>query len=357
MRGTTATRLASGALAAFMIAGCATTIADSGKRVTPQERQVVLRRAQVWTKTAIPSMDVTRGPDGGFPPGAVVECEFKDEKYNGHSPKFGCEIAPKDVAKVRYGNDNGEIYAGVAATRLLWALGFGADSLYPVHVLCKGCPSMKDGVSAVGGHERFEVAAIERPFAGHKIDALDTQDGWGWPELDQVDEAAGGAPRAHRDALKLLAVLLQHTDSKPDQQRLICRSTGHSRDELVNCPDPFMLIHDVGLTFGHANWLNREGPGSVNFDLWSQTPIWKDREHCVGNLAGSHTGTLRYPVISEAGRAFLSGLLDQLTDQQLHDLFAVAMFDRKPNGGKAVDAWVAAFKQKRAEIAATTCPS
>jgi hypothetical protein len=91
--------------------------------------------------------------------------------------------------------------------------------------------------------------------------------------------------------------------------------------------------------------------------VWSKTPIWKDRAKCVGNLYGSHTGTLHDPVIAEAGRAFLSGLLAQLTDSQLHDLFTVAMFDRKPHGGAPIDAWVNAFKAKRAEIASTKCPS
>jgi hypothetical protein len=77
----------------------------------------------------------------------------------------------------------------------------------------------------------------------------------------------------------------------------------------------------------------------------------------VGNLSGSHTGTLKNPVISEEGRAFLSGLLAQLTDTQLHDLFAVARVDRKPTGGATIAEWVAAFKQKLAEIQGVKCPA
>jgi hypothetical protein len=385
---------AGAALVATTIAGCAAAVSN-GKLLTPDERMANLRRAQVWAPTDIPSMDMTRGPEGGFAAGTDVECDYRDIKYGGNSPKFGCEPvgkneakakedqagkapgkseektgdqaqakeaksddkAEKDALKVRYGNDNGEIYAGVASTRLLWALGFGADGLYPVHVICRHCPAMTDGQDLRDGRERFDVAAIELPFAGHKIDAEGAQDGWPWSDLDMVQPGVGGAPRAQRDALKLLAVLLQHTDNKAEQQRLICRSKGHSRDELVNCPDPFMLIHDVGMTFGRANWANSQPDGSTSFALWSKTPIWKDRAKCVGNLYGSHTGTLHDPPISEEGRAFLSGLLNQLTDTQLHDLFTVAMFDRKPRGGAPIDAWVTAFKQKRAEIASLKCPS
>ncbi len=411
MRLKNATTLAGAALLATTIAGCAAAVSSS-KLVTLDERMAVLRRSQVWVPTDIPSMDVTRGPEGGFAPGSDVECDYKETEFGGHSPKFGCELAgkaapdkndkndksdksegkagaqpqatrddkakgddksqakgddqaqgkeddkaEKDVLKVRYGNNNGEIYGGVASTRLLWALGFGADALDPVHVICRHCPAMTDGQDLRDGRERFQVAAIERPFAGHKIDAEGAVDGWPWSDLDMVQPGVGGAPRAHRDALKLLAVMLQHTDNKAEQQRLICRSKGHSRDELVNCPDPFMFIHDVGLTFGRANWGNDQGWGSTNFELWSKTPIWKDRAKCVGNLYGSHTGSLHDPAISEEGRAFLSGLLDQLTDTQLHDLFSVAMFDRRPHGGAPIDAWVAAFKQKRAEIASVKCPS
>jgi hypothetical protein len=317
----------------------------------------VLRRAKVWERTRVAAMDVARGPDGGFPPEAEVECDYKkDVKYGGHTPKFGCELPDHDVVKVRYGADNGEIYAGVASTRLLWALGFGADALYPVHVICHHCPETSGGVDLKDGRMRFEAAAIEHPFAGHKIES-DAEDGWPWNELDLVQPGVGGAPRAQRDALKLLAVVLQHTDSKAEQQRLICRGQAHSRDELANCSDPFMMIHDVGLTFGRANYANADEVGSTNFQLWSKTPVWKDKAHCVGNLSGSHTGTLKNPVISEEGRAFLAGLLAQLTDTQLHDLFAVARFEKKPHGSAPVGEWVAAFKKKIAEIEGVTCPS
>ena len=351
------TSLATAALAALVLAGCAAAVGSAGKVLTPDQRLELLRRAQVWKPTNIPAMDVTRGPDGGFPSGAEVDCSYKEDvSYGGRSPKFGCELPDHDVLKVRYGADNGEIYAGVASTRLLWALGFAADSLYPVRVICHHCPAMSGGVDLKDGRIRFDSAAIERSVAGNKIES-NREDGWPWSELDLVQPGVGGAPKAHRDALKLLAVMLQHTDSKAEQQRLICPGKGHSHDELANCPDPFMMIHDVGLTFGRANFMNSGDTGSTNFEAWSKTPVWKDRARCIGNLSGSHTGTLKNPVISEEGRAFLAKLLAQLTDTQLHDLFAVARFDKKPHGGAPIDAWVAAFKQKVAEIRAVSCPS
>jgi len=59
-------------------------------------------------------------------------------------------------------------------------------------------------------------------------------------------------------------------------------------------------------------------------------------------------------VISEEGRRFLAGLLGQLTDTQIHDLFEVARFTRR-QPSTTVDDWVAVFKQKRDEIATRSC--
>jgi hypothetical protein len=204
----------------------------------------------------------------------------------------------------------------------------------------------------------FDIAAIERKFPGHELEAPGVGPGWAWPELDLVDERAGGAPLEQRDALKLLAVFLQHTDSKQEQQRLMCLDP-KLEESGANCREPFMMTHDVGLTFGRANRLNRNALGSVNLERWAHTAIWRDGAHCIANLSPSQTGTLAHPLISEGGRKFLLNLLTQLSDDQLRDLFDVARFGDRvlPGGtsGSPVSAWVDAFKHKRDEIAATTC--
>ena len=123
-----------------------------------------------------------------------------------------------------------------------------------------------------------------------------------------------------------------------------------------------MMVHDLGMTFGHANYLNRASVGGVNLETWSHAHVWKDAKRCVGNLPKSATGTLDNPLITEEGRAFLAGLLTQLTDKQLHDLFAVARFNRRSTASdaapdtSAIDQWVAAFKEKRNEIVNRSCP-
>jgi len=302
-------------------------------------------------------MDLRTGPtDSGFGPDVTLACDFIDKKFGGHTPKFGCVLNPGDVLKVRYGRDNGEVYAGVAATRLLWVLGFGADPMFPVRIECRHCPEKLQGEGIRTRDEtRFDIAAVERKFPGTEIEASGIGPGWSWQELGRVDPQLGGASLAQRDALKLLAVVLQHSDNKADQQRIVCRDGKHSDRNLASCDDPFLLIHDVGQTFGRANRFNRSSVGSVNFELWSHTSVWKDSVRCVGNLAPAETSSLSDPTISEEGRKFLADLLMQLTDQQLVDLFSVARFDSKPHGGAPVEAWVTAFKAKRLEITSRRC--
>ncbi len=303
-------------------------------------------------------MDLRLGPQGhgSLAPFATVTCNYLDVKMGGSSPKFTCELAPGDEVKVKYGAENVEVYGEVAASRLLWALGFGADRWYPVRVICHGCPADPHHDShATNNDVTFEIAAIERKMPGKTIETKPDQ-GWRWPELGMRDDtAAGGASRTERDALTLLAVMLQHTDSKAQQQKLVCQASPAGVDSGQACAAPFMFVHDVGLTFGKANVLNRNVVSGVNLPNWSKQPVWRNARQCVGELAQSWGGTLGDPVIGEAGRKFLADMLVQLSDAQLRDLFEVARFPQLSH--TAVEDWIAAFKKKRDEIVSNTCPS
>ena len=336
--------------------------------VTPQARMEYLRKAIVWRPTRIPAMDLMRGPEGegAFKPDQSVTCEYvkPDEPMSGATPKFTCDLGGGDVVKVKYGKNNGEVYAEVAASRLLWALGFGADHMYPVQVTCRDCPiepwywSSEPRVD----EKKFELATIERKLDGKTIEASG-KEGWTWAELDRVDERAGGAPVAHRDALKLLAVLLQYSDTKAQNQRLVCLPDSFVRNESgdEDCTKPLMFPQDLGVVFGKANLLNND---SVNLQSWQDVPVWRDPRQCVAHLKKSLTGTLEHPRISEAGRKFLADLLSQLSDTQIRDMFAVARFDRRgrkirtPQGERpaTIDDWVGVFKKKRDEIVNARCP-
>jgi hypothetical protein len=336
-----------------------------GEALTPEARREAIRRAGVWSPTDIPSVDLKAGPaaDGSFASNQWVTCEYKEKKQSGHSPKFACETSPGHEVKVKYGLRNAEVFGEVLATRLFWALGFPADRMYPVRVRCQGCPEDPGKSLEIAGKvEEFDPAAIERKLPGRPMESK-TDSGWEWPELEDIGPDAPQGARAQRDALKLLAAFVQHTDNKAANQRLLCPEG----EEVgrTGCRRPVLMISDLGLTFGQASIMSRN-KSSVSLEDWRQVPVWKDRARCVADLKGSFTGSFSNPRIREAGRAFLASLLVQLSDAQLRDLFVNARVKRRSRNPSAdpdkdaplarVDEWVTAFKLKRAQIVGQRCP-
>ena len=120
------------------------------------------------------------------------------KELEGKSPKFLCRIGNSDQVLVKYGRTNGEVFGEVLASRLLWALGFGAERVYPVRIVCKGCPAALDAGARSGETTRIEYAAIKRRSVWPELKLDDDKEGWSWDELDWADPEFGGAPRAHR---------------------------------------------------------------------------------------------------------------------------------------------------------------
>lgn len=127
------------------------------KKLTVAERQAAMARARVWRPLDTASLDIIRGPNlGKLRIPAAVTCDYvhPDKPLRGNTPKFLCDLASSapstrhaapgtghpDVVKVKYGEKNGEVYAETASSRLLWALGFQTDVMYPARVTCHGCP-------------------------------------------------------------------------------------------------------------------------------------------------------------------------------------------------------------------------
>jgi hypothetical protein len=280
---------------------------------------------------------------------------------SGTTPKFDCDLANHGVIRVKYGRGNPELHAEIAATRLLTALGFGADHMYTVgKVRCAGCPMFPfQALKCLGetGLEKpcfaggidysstteFEHVSIERRLEGRRLESTPDQ-GWAFYEIDKVDAAAGGSPRAHVDAVKLLAVVIAHWDNKAENQRLLCLPGGDLPDG--GCARPYAILQDLGASFG---------PTKLDLHNWRSIPVWADARSCRVSMKQMPWGGATFPEqhISEEGRVFLLSLLEQLSPAQLLDLFTGARVELSEGvsaDGRKPSAWAAAFLDKVRQI-------
>jgi hypothetical protein len=323
-----------------------------------EQRALAMRQARVWQPTDPAAVNLAANPDdpAGTLSGAIVPCRYLSAPARGTTAQFDCVLRDGEVVKVKYGH-TGEIHAEVAASRLLSALGFGADRMHLVpRVRCYGCVRTPfytawafDYVHArdllarsvpEDAYTDFEWPAIERRHDGWTIEDGDDS-GWAFYELDDIDPSRG-ANRAERDALRLAALLLAHWDNKAANQRLLCL------DQSSPCARPFAFIHDLGATFG---------PNKIDLDGWRGAPIWSDASRCTVSMRSFPFGggTFADGRISEAGRQLLLRQLAPITEPKLTELFAAARFREFHDGegdGADLSAWSRTFLEKVRQIAA-----
>ena len=302
-------------------------------------------------------------------------------------------------------NGNREVFSAVAESRLLWALGFNSDPIYPILIDCRDCP--KDPMSGKGPREQHSYLAIYQPQFSDlvMVDRSEQNQGWRWGELGRaIDSLPDGdlrsRQRQHFDALMLMGVILQHGDRKPEQQRLGCHGglnleagevrplsvRGDKEDSLAvfferpgatACDSPDVVVQDVGATFGGAGRTSNDSTAKMNLKKWTARPVFHPASkgepglvpECRGQLIVSMAAgdeSLGHPRIGEAGRLFLLDQLRRLTDDRLRAILTAARIEkmsdghswRAPNSAveyKGIDAWVAAFKHKVRQIEERTC--
>jgi hypothetical protein len=352
-------------------------------------RREALARASVWrTPPPLEQIDLLRNPKGpgSFAAEDPLVCKFHLDESTGSTPKFKCVFAGGEVLKVKYGR-NPEVHTEVAASRLLEALGAGADRVYLVDTLrCFGCPEDPDalirclsspfedfkrrcaaefGRSTPEGDVRvtidysrfvdFAPVAIERRMEGETIEGTE---GWGWDELDTA-ASRSGSTRAERDALRLVAVLLNNWDNRRDNQRLVCLPGGLGKDG--RCTRPFAYMHDVGGTFGSVE--GRKAERKLDVEGWSQVPVWKDEKACVVEVDSPpfHGATFGEATISESARVFLLRRLRRIPESGIRDLFegaGLADYESGSPASRDVGNWVRAFQGKVRQIAdRAPCPT
>lgn len=381
-------------------------VAVSGIRTSPQSRATYLAHATIWQDPgALSPTDVFDGPSGVFPYTVEqangdegVDCTFAQagKELSGNSPKFLCRTADGHNLRLKYWDPvsqtgNREVFATVAASRLMWALGFQAVPTLPINVRCDGCPESPMNDAGARSARRY-VAILQPQWPTPILSSNNVDQGWSWLELDTAIRSLPPGPervrqRTYFDALALLGVFIQHGDRKPEQQRLYCAapiataagdllSRGDDptamlfeRADAKACPTPAVTIVDVGATFGGAGRESNDTTAKMNLDAWQRHPVFSDadRDDCRGDLTVSFKAGRDGepdPVISEEGRQFLIEQLRRLTPDHLRALFTAARVhqlgdaqrtDGSGRGVPAVDAWVAVFQGRVRQIEARRC--
>jgi hypothetical protein len=389
------------------------------RAATTRDRAAYLGSAVIWRDPGSLTPDQIRtGPPADIPDtvrrptaGAPMECRYErpGSDLGGHTPKFTCRAADGRTFRIKYYDEsegNREVFAEVAATRLVWALGFDADAMFPVAVRCLDCPEKPSDGKGPRGVRQY-VASLEPHYKGTIITSTnDIDQGWSFGELEEaIDQLSAPADRARQrtqfDALSLLAVLIQHGDRKPSQQRLVCERdvdltagelreiTDHvsrgPRSALFEHPgarachgDAIVTLQDIGATFGGAGQTTNRVTAKVHLQSWAAKSVFvgaTDASHrtnapreCRGNLSTSGaagSGARERPRISESGRAFLAAQLARLTPEHLRAVFEVARLDalsepqswtdRTGRTHTGIDAWVAVLLDKIRQVDEQRC--
>ncbi len=368
---------------------------------TPQQRLDAMKAAALYQPTAVAEANIMEGrkqdkKEFQFHFNDKVICDFKTpgKDMGGKTPKFACQVTSVESAdgknvqtltadmddseplKVKYGAGDNEVYAELPATRLMWALGYYADSWFPVRVECHNCPENPITGSGTKATRTFDPATIVRKYPGHKMyEVGKPEQGWEWAELGPDN----GRPLYEKDGLKLLAAFIKHSDNKAPQQRLVCdkvKVDQKTQPFTTTWDDSIMLVQDVGATFGGGGAFTSNTGAKMNLHVWSSDPLWNRvgtegaPKQCQAQLHNSLTahGGLKNPDISEDGRRFLAGLMCQLTDEQIKDLFVLSRASEMPEwhnkdgsfksgvtADSVVQQWVTAFKAKREDLAKGRC--
>jgi hypothetical protein len=372
-----------------------------------RSRAAYLAHATMWKDPGdLSSDEILAGPSDVFPYSAAealegIGCTFLKPgvELGGKSAKFLCATSDGRTLRPKYWDPeretgNREVFAIVAATRLMWALGFEVLHALPINVRCDGCPSNPmTGEGARSARDYVAELSVYPPSGPRILSRDDRDQGWSWRELDDAISALPPGPertrqRLHFDALALLGVFLQHGDRKPEQQVLYCdapvdmaagkRQTSKAGDmaaillerpDSSSCPKAAAVIVDVGATFGGAGHTSSDETAKMNLDAWQGKTVFKPdhdgtcRGRLTVSLAAGRDGE-GDPEISEEGRRFLLQQLHRLSPAHVRAIFAAARVDqlRRPRvaagigaGLSAIDEWVTAFDDKVRQIEARQC--
>ncbi len=259
----------------------------------------------------IQSRDLFYGPGGPehVPKGKL---QFIEEDLKGSQPKFFV----RDSEGTRWGVKLGpEARAETAATRILWALGYFADTEYYLPELpLKGMPQLKRGEQ----YTRQGKAIMVRMKRYEK--GVQAAGFWRWDENPFVGTR-------ELNGLKVIMELMNNTDFK--QEHLVIHEV-EGREQRY-------MVKDLGATFGRA------GAGYFNRTKGKLSDY--ARADLIRQSDAQYVDFWYFKQVPRADAKWAGELAGKLSDKQLNDAFHAAGFsDREVQG------FVAKWKEKVNEL-------
>lgn len=252
----------------------------------------------LWTDPgAIASRDLFWG-NGSAERAPKAPFVFLEEDTDGTQPKVVVRDANGNEWSVKFGE---EVHAGIAASRIVWALGYVADEMYFVKSgTISGVTGLKQAAKALGADGAFTNAS----FRLRDARAERAADRWTFA----TNPFAGSKELS---GLAILMTMIGNWDIQGERNNRILDVNGKR----------LYIVTDLGASFGkmgallvpHTKW-NLE-------DFRKEEFIEKVEDGMVDLDYEGYGGINKVPV---AHAAWFSSLAAQLTDKQLADAFRAA---------------------------------
>ena len=272
-----------------------------------------------------------------------------------------------------------EVFTEVAASRIMWVLGFPADHVYPLgSAACIGCTAdpfdsnLKENTASLKAPPNiFKVASAERETPWQPIDP-EGDETWSWSDAAKfyADGEWTHQQRVEYDAYRLALGLFHYHNAIAQQNRLACAQWApETAGQPRVCQRPMIFVQDLGSTFGKAkgasDLFGTNPRGS--FSDWESQTVFTNPQAC--ELRATLDGDKH--VLKEAQELMIQRL-GRLDPQTVRTIFSVARFQmmdqkqlrRLRDGGSqnpeeaALDEWTNTFLKRIQEIkSATNCKS
>jgi hypothetical protein len=264
-----------------------------------------------------------------------------------------------------------EVFTEVAASRIMWVLGFPADHVYPVgSAACIGCTAdpfannLKDNQASLKDAPNiFKIVSAERetPWEEIKPEGDET---WSWSDATKfyADAEWTHQQRVEYDAYRLALGLLHYHNAIAQQNRIACAQWApNTAGQPRTCQKPMIFAQDLGSTFGKAKGsLDLFGTNPRgSFSDWESQTVFSDPQTC--GLRATLDGDKQ--VLKEAQDLMIQRL-GRLDPQTVRAIFTEARFqtmDQKQlrrlrdSGSQnpeeaALDEWTNTFLKRIQEI-------